>query len=446
MQWQDTGLSEHEKRQLVQRVVNSQAFSRAPALCAFLLYVTDHAISGQADKLKEQAIGSEVLGRKPNYNPADDNIVRVRAHELRIRLEKYFAAEGAQEPVTITIPRGAYAPEFAPRKPEIGKTTPTPSEAGVASPAPVLSPVPQEARTMKQYWLLLVAAVLVAALTSVAFTRYAMRSSHRTDLVLPGGATADLWGQFFDRPNAELKIVYADTSFALWQDLSNENLNLGDYLNRQYLNIHGDKLFNVAMRRVTSPADMAITAHLAAMAGKFGGQVTPQFARDVTAEFLHRGDVVLIGSHRSNPWVEVYEPSLNFQLEQDPHSGAPLFRNRSPKTGEAQTYSIPAMFDTQKVQERAYISYGVIALLKSCVGHNLTLIAEGLNTQATQAAGDLVTDPQRIDTLLKSIGHTPGTTVSPFEALIQITSLPGEYDNPKVISFRLRTAQSCIAD
>ena len=79
-------LSPDQKRALVQRVVKSQAFSRSPAMRAFLLYVTDHAILGRTDMLKEQTIGTEVLGRRPNYDPADDNIVRVRAHELRERL------------------------------------------------------------------------------------------------------------------------------------------------------------------------------------------------------------------------------------------------------------------------------------------------------------------------------------------------------------------------
>jgi len=60
-------------------VVNSEVFRRSPALRAFLLYITERVISGRTEELKEQSIGAEVLGRKPNYNPADDNIVRVRA-------------------------------------------------------------------------------------------------------------------------------------------------------------------------------------------------------------------------------------------------------------------------------------------------------------------------------------------------------------------------------
>ncbi len=416
---------------------------------AFLLYVTDHVIQGRAERLKEQTIGAEVLGRKPGYDPADDNIVRVRAHELRGRLEKYFATEGAQEPVLITIPRGTYVPEFVPRSATASEAEPAGQVSG-KPPAVQTTGRPLQATGKTKFrwlqWVLLTLGFLLAAAASSLATRYLMTHRSGEDAAAPGGAARDFWGQFFPKPDSELKVVYSDPSFALWQDLHGITLGLGDYLNRTYLNAEGDKLFNVAMRRVTSPADISIAVRLATLSAEFGGHETPQFARDADAEFFHRGNVVLIGSHRSNPWVEMYEPDLNFQLEQDPHTGAPAFVNRSPRPGEPREYAIPDMFDTQRVEEKAYDSYGVVALLRGCGARGLTVLIDGLNMQATQAAGDLITDPQRLETLLRSLGHKPGTNVAPFEALIQITSLPGGYDNPRILAVRLRTADSCVGD
>jgi len=431
-------LSSDEKRQLVQRVIDSQAFRRATAMRAFLLYIFEHANLGLVERLREQTIGAEVLGRKSNYDPAVDNIVRVRAHELRGRLEKYFQSEGIEEPVVITIPRGAYVPEFVPRPFD-------------EAPAPAILPIteteiptPKEVRSAGSPWLLFAAILLAAIAASIALTRYVLRDDNRAGIVRPGGAARDFWGQFFDKPNEELKTVYADTSYALWQDLNGKDLDLGDYLNRKYLDVQGNKQFNVVMRRVTTPADLTLSVHLATLAAEFGGTELPQFARDADSQFFHQGNLVLIGSHRSNPWVAIYEPSLNFELGQDQHSGAPLFLNRSPRPHEGQVFAIPAMYDTQKTEEKTYVSFGVVALLKRCDDHGLTVIVEGLNMQATQAAGDLVTDPQRLEMLLRSIGHKPGTTVAPFEALFQITSLPGGYDSPKIVAFRLQPAQSCV--
>ena len=458
-------------------VIEGAAFKGSHRSALFLRHVVHRAIAGNFDSLKERVIGMELFGRSPSYATGEDAIVRVTANDVRKRLQQHYGKYGTGSEFLIKLPLGSYIPEivcgnhielgrldateehegapatsvesdptrdsefdsFADRKVTGVSTTPNleTEHSGTVSPAVVAE------RHSGPGWTLFTAVVLAVILGAVAATRYALRSEGALAVASPNGGLHDFWGQFFDKPNEELKIVYADPSFALWQDLRGMNLDLGDYLNRQYLNVNGDKLFNVAMRRVTSPADMALSVHLAALAGRLGGQVNPQFARDASTEFLQRGNLVLIGSRRSNPWVEVYEPGLNFVLGQDPQTGAPLFQNRSPQPGEARLYSIPAMFDTQKVEERTFISYGVVALLKGCGGRGMTVLAEGLNTQATQAAGDLVTDPPRLDLLLQSIGHKGGTNVTPFEALIQVTSLPGEYDNPKVIAYRLHPVQSC---
>lgn len=429
-----------QMRQLVQRVIASHGFQRSSALSSFLLYITEHEISGSTEKLKEQTIGVEVLGRRPNYDTTDDNIVRVRAHELRGRLEKYFASEGSEEPVLIRIPRGSYVPEFVPRQaassppleaPAISNDVVAPASA---SPAPI------------RRWIPSLAVLLLAMLGSVVVTALFVKRDGHPEVDTTSAGLQDFWSQFFNKPNSELKVVYADTNFALWQDLNRKNLNLGDYLSHKYLKVTGNELDEVAARRATSPADVAVSAHLAILATEFGGRFSVQFARNASAELLHQGNVVLIGSHRSNPWIEVFEPSLNFQLSQDPRTGAPVFRNHSPQPRESPEYGIPALLDTGGDEEKVLTSFGVLALLKYCGDRGFVVIDEGLNMQATEAVGDIVTNPQRLNTFLRSIGHRTGSQVTPFEALIQINSLPGGYDSPRAIAYRTHPPESCIAN
>lgn len=431
-----SSLSADEKRQLVQRVTDGIAFRRAPAICAFLRYVTEHTISGGTERLKEQVIGTDVFGRKPNYNPADDNIVRVRAYELRQRLEKHFATEGVEEQVLITMPRGSYAPEFVPRR-----------VTQIVEPAlPAVVPRAEAPQARKQLRGLLPAGAL-AVLAVAALILFLMKTNQHPAVSPTNTAIYDFWRQFFDKPPKEIKVVYADSSFALWQDMNGKTLDLGDYLSHKYLDAHGNRLMGeVAARRVTSPADLAVSVLLATLTAGFGGQFNPQYARNVNAEFFEHGNIVLIGSHRSNPWIEVYEPYLNFTLEQDPHSGAPKFVNRAPQSHEASMYAIPTSLDMQGDEEKEFTSYGVLALMKGCGDRGFLVLDEGLNMQATEAVGDLITEPQRLDTLLRSIGHKPGTNVAPFEVLIRITSLPGGYDNPQVVAYRLRPAGTCVGN
>jgi hypothetical protein len=437
-------LSALQKRELVNRVLAGRVFNRAPAMRAFLVYITENTLSGQTEHLKEQVIGAEVLGRRPDYNPADDNIVRVRAHELRERLERHFSTEGAEEPIMITVPKGSYVPEFVLRKSPLAEPQ-QPLQLVPATPAdrPAIGPVPAPVPTRVRRWVQPVAfaAILVAA---VLLTAVLVARQSKARLGPRNGPVHDFWAQFFSKPDEELRIVFADTSFALWQDTSGKSYSLGSYLSHEYLSGQGGQLREVATRRATSPADLLISVHLTALAGEFGGQVAPQFARNVNAEFLRRGNVVVIGSRRSNPWMELYEPNLNFQLGQDPGSSAPIFHNRAPQKGEADMYVIPAMLDTEGAEQREFTSYGVVALLRGCGSRRFILLAEGLNMQATQAAGEMVTDPQLLESLLRSIGHKPGENVAPFEALIQVTSLPGSYENPHVVAFRTQPSDSCV--
>ncbi|HMJ61494.1 MAG TPA: hypothetical protein VK493_07000 [Bryobacteraceae bacterium] len=413
-------LSPSEKRELVQRVVQSQTFASSQALRAFLLYVTEHTVSSASERIKEQRIGCEVLGRKPDYDPATDNIVRVRAHELRQRLDKYFSTEGAREPVVVSIPKGTYVPAFAERPP--------------ASQSP---PASLGKRGRLWYWLpWALSASLAGVVLFLAISNRKIQSASRVQP--PPVAMHDFWSQFFHEPGQEMMAIAADSSFALWQDMAGTELSLADYLSRKYLQIAtgNPKLRELVARRSTSPADLALTLRLAEVARIFGGKLNSQYARNVDIRELRRTNVVLIGSRRSNPWVELFERHMNFVLTRDPRSGAPLFENRKPKAGERATYAIPGIFDADGTEQNEFQSYAMIAIVPNLAATQTAILVEGLNMQATEAAGEIVTNPERLQALLHHIGHKEGKSVPPFEALIKLTSVPGGYTDAQAIAFR----------
>jgi hypothetical protein len=103
---------DYERWKLVQRIVASPGFQRAAQLRAMLQYVAEFAILHQGDSLHEYDIARDVLGRRSDFDPASDNIVRVQASHLRRKLEQYFVAEGLSEPLVLTIPKSSYVPHF----------------------------------------------------------------------------------------------------------------------------------------------------------------------------------------------------------------------------------------------------------------------------------------------------------------------------------------------
>src|SRR5579864_634109 len=71
--------------ELVQRVAASTGFRRAARVRDFLLYVCARALEKHTDEITEQQIGTHVFGRRADYNPGDDNVVRAQARVLRAK-------------------------------------------------------------------------------------------------------------------------------------------------------------------------------------------------------------------------------------------------------------------------------------------------------------------------------------------------------------------------
>src|SRR5581483_6212061 len=94
------------------RVLASQEFRASRRCQEFLRFVVDHALSGHSDMLKERTIGIDVFGRPASYDPSDDATVRVKAGEVRKRLDRYYTLEGHADRVRIELPAGTYTPEF----------------------------------------------------------------------------------------------------------------------------------------------------------------------------------------------------------------------------------------------------------------------------------------------------------------------------------------------
>ena len=80
-------------------MLSSSGFARNERLSQFLRFLVERHLEGRDSELKESVIAVEVFGREPGYDPKLDGIVRTEAVRLRARLEKYYQAEGSQDPL-----------------------------------------------------------------------------------------------------------------------------------------------------------------------------------------------------------------------------------------------------------------------------------------------------------------------------------------------------------
>jgi len=98
------------------RIEGSAPFRASPRHRALVRHLVGRLLAGDLASLKETMIAVEVFGRPiATFDPKIDTIVRVEARRLRIRLARYYAAEGRSAPFRIELPVGSYVPELAHR-------------------------------------------------------------------------------------------------------------------------------------------------------------------------------------------------------------------------------------------------------------------------------------------------------------------------------------------
>ena len=117
--------SSDEIKEALQRILASDSFLRSERLTHFLTYIVEKSLQGQSGDLKEYCVGIAVCGRKDSYDTRTDPVVRVEARRLRSAIDLYYANEGKEDAVQITLPKGGYVPCFLNRKAADSPTTET---------------------------------------------------------------------------------------------------------------------------------------------------------------------------------------------------------------------------------------------------------------------------------------------------------------------------------
>lgn len=341
-----------------------------------------------AAEVHEQEVGHKVFGRPPEYDTASDNIVRVHASTLRKRLEQYFASEGRDEPVTIELPKGNYAPVFRERDPAVA-----------LSREPVIR-APRRAADWKLWFL--GALVLVFA----ASTLFLLSRTSRTN---DAGSPGALWSQVFER-GKQTDIVLDDASLALYQELSGQTISLSNYFDRDYLRSVPDKSkINLILKRNTSYAGAGLLWKLSPMAAAQGAKGAVQFAREFSFHALKNDNAILLGTTRSNPWIEPFEAHLGLRWQYDAGKGIYLpFDTRS-----ASQPSSDASRESGEV-------YAMAALLPNLGGTGAVLILSATGGSATNAAGEFLTDSASLSQLRSMLPSKPGGAFPWFEALLRV--------------------------
>ena len=433
---------------LLDRLVRSPQFLRAPRLQELLVYIAKQSIVEGRRDVHEQEIGCSVFGRRPNYDTSHDNIVRVNATEVRKRLESYFSTDGAEEPWVLEIPRGGYSPVFSRRvQPATTTDTERQSEPAVISESPqaenstlteaILEPAPPPIHDRLSHPILLgiIAGLTVIVIAVSVLCGYLLLKDRALrQQIHAWKATSTLrsfWGDFFAN-GRDTDVILADTSFALEEDILKIQIPLGDYLNYAYraLPRSASPDTRSALEEILSRNNGSISDFRAArrilMLDPLSPSTRLRFARDYTPDFLKHNNVILIGGRKSNPWVDLFQDQLEFVIGYDASLFQTGVRNLHPWSGEPQFYPEPEDPATN-------VGYSIIAFLPNIGQEGNALLIQGTDSQATEAAAEFITNEESMASLERRIN---ADKLPYFQVLLKTSRFSGTPFTAQILAVR----------
>lgn len=410
-----------EVRAALDRVLLSVAFQSSKRAQEFLSYILERALAGELDHLKERSIGTAVFGREPDYDTGSDSVVRVTANDVRKRLMRYYQEQGANEPLVFELPSGSYIPEIrsVAVKPE--------------APWPITEPnIPPKPHDRRLSWGVMgwATAATIACLWGWTTMSRNWTTSNKALHSLP-------WMVLFDKGHAP-QLVMADSSMGILRDFKMFPVSVEDYSYRRFLDplpgVAADATPTwrlIAQKRLTSIADARLASDFTRLAASFGRPGQVRSARDLQLNDFRKGEnMILLGSAASNPWVELFQDQLDFQIQMDPLRPHQAVRIRNPRP---QDPSGPLnSVSTGNTGE----SYASLALVRGLGGKGHVLIAQGTSMEGTDVAGDLAFNREGLDPILTNCGVSAKNANTRFEILLKVSTTAGSVRAYKVLATR----------
>jgi hypothetical protein len=432
---------------LVQRIVASPLFAKSERLSSFLLFVCRLSLLGENDNIYEQNIGRAVFGRKADYDTSVDGIVRTHATRLRQRLQQFFDEYGQNETLVVEIPPGSYVPVFKARgtgKPpaaplvDIGAAVAgqAPPEAATEHPS---EPATEEVvRAGKRVWIRRI--VFGAALAWTALSIGYLVAHPRQVTEMPAewrGSHHPLWRLMFNK-NADTLVVSGDLGLVNFEDQTDRSVMLGEYTRNDYINQY---MAQFALQSYSPASGTFLTKAMTVVDSQFIEKLLRlpgidldrtmfSSARDIELPNLQSGNVVLLGNFRFNPWVQAFEPRMNFYFSDSRSELAnSVLMNRSPRNNEQASYHSTDV-------DHVHTEFSVIAYLPNLNGSGNALLLEGQSQMSTEAAAGFVLNDADLIPFLNKIRRKDGS-VPHFEVLLKVRGMSGNVASLEMLTYRV---------
>ena len=384
----------------------SPPFRKSEQCQKFLRYVVEHSHGGEEELLRERIIGVHVFGRPPDYDTADDPIVRVRAVEVRKRLAQYYGESASGDEPRLEIPSGSYRVEFH----------------WPAADRPASDSAPRTERLKFRTWWLL---PLLAGVALLGFLGKSL--VHRTPS--PPGIVDQFWAPVLESPKPVLLYCGQPVVYFLSGEVHEKyRKTLPAEKPRGAYPVALDPGATLRGSDVIPVTDQFVgignahtSALLAAMFATKQKAVEIRYANDLSFSDLRSAPSVLIGAF-SNLWTLEMQGQLRYVFEQE----GSVRRIRDKSTN--QTWQLAKLAPDGKTPE----DYAVVSrLLHSGTGQVL-VSAAGITQYGTRAAGEFLTGASLLkEALSKAPADWAGKNL---QVLLRTTVYRGTPASPTVVA------------
>jgi hypothetical protein len=419
----------------VRRILGSVTFRHASTLQQLLTYLAAKSLGRTGETPKEYTIGVEALGRKTDFDPKIDGIVRVQTHRLRTKLKEYYDVEGSQDPTVIHIRKGHYLPTFE-NKPPNGPILPTVSEDISGHP-----------RRLTPGRVIIAALVLSIGFLGFWLGRWdsagssnSIKTSSSKDGPRNLETVESFWARFLNDDRAPV-IAYPDAVFLLddSNDLFRYRHGASDgrgslvepHLARQFASnpqlvaSAGQLYFE---NGYTGTGELEAVAMLSALMGRMGAKPTIKCSRDLTPDDLNQHNVILLGSPFQNVAVAQLLTAGDFVFQNPDHrqeQWRAQIINAHPKAGESGNYGTERDSDTRVLTS----DYSLITIMPGMVPGRYIADLGGLDTKGTQGATMFITSRPGVEQLTRALGNGSvplgGGGPPTFQALVRVRLAKG---------------------
>jgi hypothetical protein len=400
------------------KVLSSTSFASSKqgrALLKYLVVQSQHADDGS---LKERMIGINVFGRPRDYNTGDDPIARARVGELRKRLARYYQSEPVDpHAVRFTIPTGSYRVAFSyPGAQEDGGGGD--EVASLLADEPFPQPDIPGNTGAGNRWIVLLAVCVAAAAVLAGVIYY--RAARRVSLL------EDFWSPVV-HPSQSV-IMYLGQNRAYMPTASymkhiresrppNEDEKLGTEVRLDDLK-PGEKLeageVYVENSDLVSAGNIAASLQVALLLDSLHCHADLRTGEGLSAADLEHSPAVFLGAF-DNRWTMRISQTLPFRFELIGGGTDALVE----QTGQKRVWVTKIVRQDGGADEE----YAIVARLLSSVLRKPVVVAAGLRSAGTRAAGNFVTDPIELSRFLETL--PPDWRQKNLEVMLQVEIVKG---------------------